>query len=166
MKKLAVQFFFTLWATLLLSLSTSCDSDNDTQLNNGDYIIFGHYYGECIGNNCVLNYKLTADKLYEDTNHNYAGNGEFSFTEMSNESYIRVKHILSLLPDELLQSDSQTFGCPDCADQGGMLIQLRKDGSTKTWRIDQDEAALPEYLHTVIDTINGCIGALHEYAAL
>lgn len=31
----------------------SCKKDNEVNLSKTDYIIFGHFYGECIGEQCV-----------------------------------------------------------------------------------------------------------------
>lgn len=42
----------------------SCKKDTIAQ-SNLDYIIFGHFYGECSGERCIENFKLEKDKIFE-----------------------------------------------------------------------------------------------------
>ena len=65
---------FSLFALLFLS---ACNSDDDAAHANPEYLIFGHFFGECIGEGCVEIFKLDADKLYEDSNDIYPGQSDF-----------------------------------------------------------------------------------------
>lgn len=145
-------------ALALAALLLSCDKeDHSPDLSGNDYLIFGHFYGFCQGEECVRTFKLTADKLYEDQNDNYMGHGDSDFAELSQERFEQVKHLPGLLPAELLQAESQTFGCPDCADQGGLYIEHAKDGEVRTWIIDNDKSAVPDYLHLFMDEVRAAI---------
>ena len=143
MKKLTLFYFFSI---LLLG----CSSDNDIQLNDGDYLIFGHFYGFCIGEN-----------LYEDSNDNYA-NEPFNFKKLSNERFELTKDLIDFFPSELLSEKETILGCPDCADGGGIYIEYSKDGEVKSWRIDQIKENVPSYLHNFMDKVNTKISLINN----
>jgi len=47
---------------------TACDQAEIWELSSSDYIIFGHFYGECMGEQCRGNiFRFRQDKLFEDT---------------------------------------------------------------------------------------------------
>lgn len=143
-------------------LFTSCsESDNSVNTNTMDYLIFGHFHGECIGEGCVETFKLTGDRLYEDTlDHYYAEN--FEFIELSSEKFVQVKDIIDYFPNKLLNEKDTRFGCPDCRDQGGVFIQYSENGIVKSWRIDKDKDVIPEYLHSFIDKVNEKIRLINK----
>ena len=131
----------------------SCSKEETIDLYNVDYLIFGHYYGECIGEGCVETFKLTESELYEDTKDPYAG-GDFDFQPLENEKFEQVKDLINYFPEELLSSEKEHFGCPDCADGGGLYIEISENGKVNSWRIDQMESNVPEYLHGFMAKVN------------
>ena len=132
----------------------SCKKDNSKiVIDDKNFLIFGHFYGECFGEGCVETYKLTDKKLFEDTIDDYSGRN-LNFIELSNNKFEEVKDLIEFFPNELLKSDKSIFGCPDCADGGGLFIQYSENGKLKTWRIDQDKKNVPSYLHGFIDKVN------------
>ena len=139
---------------LFVNALSSCKKDDDADLKSNDYLIFGHYYGECFGETCVETYKLTNSKLFEDIIDVYAGNGPFDFKELTNEEYEQVKDLIEYFPAELLDTNEESFGCPDCADQGGLFIQYAHEGEINSWRIDQSKNQVPAYLHIFMDKVN------------
>lgn len=154
----------TLITTLALValLFTSCsDSDNGVQVNKMDYLVFGHFHGECDGEGCVETFKLTKDKLYEDTLDEYLGKN-LEFMELSSEKFEQVKDIIDYFPTELLSAKDTMFGCPDCRDQGGIFIQYSKNGIVKSWRIDKDKDEIPIYLHDFIDKVKEKISLINK----
>ena len=78
----------------------------------------------------------------------------------------KKSQILSQLADNfprvLLNSDQETYGCPDCADQGTIFLQRKIDDQIRSWFIDtrvQDDwpKELKEY-HTLLKSkIDGLI---------
>ena len=68
MKK--IKFYVPVLAFALL-LGACNSSDDDANPQDLDYLIFGHFYGECFGENCIEIFKLEADALYEDDNDVY-----------------------------------------------------------------------------------------------
>jgi len=152
---------FTLVLILSLSIFISCENDEDIVIEGTDYLIFGHFYGMCQGETCVETFKLTDTKLYEDENDNLYGSEVFNFTALGNDKYELVKDLMDYFPPELLNVTNNTFGCPDCADQGGLLVKLAQNGNVKSWRIDQSKNAVPVYLHAFMDSVNVKIALLN-----
>lgn len=74
---------------LAIFLFTSCDngSNNGLSLSDSDYIIFGHFYGECGGETCIEIFRLEKDKLFEDINDNYPNSQNFY-----DGNYVQLSH--------------------------------------------------------------------------
>ncbi len=148
---------------MLLVLFSGCDKGNSSSTANADRtLLFGTYYGECIGEQCVEIFKLTDSQLFEDIEDSYAGQGSFSFFPLSNEQFEKAKGLRSAIPQELLSQPDSTFGCPDCVDQGGVFIQVITDGNPQTWRVDQNLSQVPAYLHSFVNQINTTVDAINE----
>ncbi len=138
----------------------ACTSDEDP--DNLPYLIFGHFYGECDGEGCIETFKIDSEKLYEDTKDLYAAE-EYDFIQLPDSLHDKVVYLLDAIPSELISTENQTFGCPDCADGGGVLIRYaNSENSEKAWLIDQDKANIPGYLHDFIDQVNTSIGLINE----
>jgi len=149
MNKVKILLPFLLFAVLF-----SCKKDDDPVLEGGDYLIFGHYYGECFGETCMETYKLTSSKLYEDIIDSYGGTGPFDFKELTDREYEKAKDLIDYFPPELLKASTSTFGCPDCADGGGLFIEYAHNGKVNAWHIDQMKDQVPDYLHGFMDKVN------------
>lgn len=156
-----MQKLISLFALIFFSILVTSCNENDYEINlvQNDYLIFGHFYGQCIGDGCVQTFKLTNEKLYEDLNHNYSG-APFNFVELENEIFNTVISLMDAFPSQLISETEEFLGCPDCADQGGLYIEYKKEGVIKKWKIDQSKSQVPNYLHDFIDTINEKIGII------
>ncbi len=122
---------------LQILVFTFCLIGCSKEKEQSDYIIFGKFYGMC-GGDCFEVYKLKEGKLYEDTLVNYYMES-FQFKSSQKRSIIEYQIAfdnLMEIPDELLQANSQDFGCPDCYDQGGYYLSFRKQGNTLNFIID------------------------------
>lgn len=140
-------------ALTLVGVIISCDDDEGVSLNENSFLIFGHFYGECLGEACVETFKLTDTQLFEDTLDDYSGKN-LEFAVLENAKFELVKDLPNFFPEKLLLENEDVQGCPDCADGGGLFIQYSKNGNVKDWRIDQDKRNVPEYLHHFIDKVN------------
>lgn len=156
MKRLSLLIFSTVFM-----LSSSCKKDTAEAIGEPDYLIFGHFYGMCQGEECVETYKLTSNALFEDTNDSYS-NPNFQFQELGNNLFVQVDGLEDDFPNGLWNASESTFGCPDCADQGGMLIQYSVNGVVKTWRIDNSKNAVPTYLHPFMDKVREKIDLINK----
>jgi len=140
---------------------TCSDNDDTVELSDDNYLIFGHFYGFCFGEECIEIFKLANSKLYEDSNDNYARE-PFNFKELSNDKFEASKDLLSFLPPELLFEKEGQIGCPDCADQGGVFIQYKNGSSVQQWRIDQNKSQVPKYLHSFMDEVIKTISVINN----
>lgn len=152
-------FIFVFVLSLILY---SCNSEEGQPTNkDGDYLIFGHFYGFCAGESCIEIFKLTDTKLYEDTEDNYALE-QFNFEEKENEKFNLAKDLIDYFPTELLSETENVLGCPDCSDGGGIFIELSKNGTVNSWRIDQFKQNVPDYLHNFMDKVNEKISLINN----
>lgn len=127
------------------------------------YFIFGHFYGECIGETCVEIFKVYGDKLWEDTDDRYPSDAymQGTFTEIDQTHYNDALQLWADLPDDLRDETSTVLGYPDDLDQGGLFIQyLESNGDRAYFLIDQDTDDVPTYLHSWMGEVNALIAQL------
>lgn len=149
------------YIALLLGLFSLNSCKKEKEQNASDYLIFGHFYGFCMGETCIETYKLDKANLYEDLNDNYGG-APFNFVELSADKFEETKDLINYFPNQLLSEADGTFGCPDCVDQGGLLISYFVDGVLRTWRLDNDKSNVPSYLHPFMDKIDEKIELINQ----
>ena len=139
--------------------NSSCQKEGFSLKGETDYIIFGSSYGMCVGD-CAITYLLKSDGLYKSKDYLKTGNVN-SFTEkLSDEKLQQLKNIPSSIPSELINytKDEETFGCPDCADQGGYYLEIIREGKKhKTFRIDTNTDQLQDYVKKVAAEISKAI---------
>ncbi len=157
-----------LFLILLLSATTlifSCSKKNEENNEPGDYLIFGHFYGECIGESCIEIYCLESTRLLEDENDNYPGQSGFyiaDFYKLPQGKYEEVKSLINFFPDSLLLENDIVIGQPDAGDWGGLYIEYNYDGKRKFWLLDQKKSNVPTYLHEFIDKVNESIELINN----
>lgn len=151
---------YYLWA--LLVITVSCNTHKPVEdTNTTDYLIFGHFYGRCTGENCIETFKLTDRHLFEDSNDIYAGE-HFNFVAVDRNYFKEVKDLTQQFPMKLLQEKDMVIGCPDCADGSGLLIEYAHAGMVRRWKIDQNKNNVPPYLHAFMDQVNEKIKILNS----
>ena len=138
---------------------TACDNDiqNDPAPQEKQVFIFGSFAGECLGN-CVHYYKIEAEKLYaDDIDHGIPDSIPFQTTPLSAAKYQLAEPLSEDIPDELLTSNQQVYGCPDCYDQGGIYLELRNGDKVQKWQLDTDStdqsSAILEYKQRVVEVL-------------
>ncbi len=156
-----------LFILLLLTISfSSCDEDDnelkEVNLTENNYLIFGHFYGECLGEMCVETFKLTSSRLYEDTTDDYYKIEPFNFVELGEDKFDKVKDLTSYFPVSLFINDSEQYGYPDWGDQGGYFIQYVEGASFRTWTIDKRKSSIPDFLHEFTDKVNEKIEIINQ----
>jgi hypothetical protein len=131
-----------------------CTKDS---LNNIDYFIFGDSYGECLGN-CANFYLIKDHNIYPDSMNIYY-NSPFYFKKspLSKEKYDLAKKLVDDFPDYLAKNPNQTIGCPDCHDQGGIHIEIKENGTTKSWHIDTEIIQLPAQIRSYLKEVQDVI---------
>jgi hypothetical protein len=142
---------------------SGCSKDESIHQKELDYIVFGSFYGECVGENCVAIFKIQGSSLFVDTRKQYP-NGmsryEGTFEILPKELYDLVADLTEEIPNELLEMEPGTIGCPDCADGGGKYIEINIDGEIKAWSIDNGLNRIPESLHEFMNILEDKIELL------
>ncbi len=126
--------------TVLAIVLSSCEKN---KLSHDDYFIFGVSYGECMGD-CAIYYKIQNEMLYSDFMETPWQELSFNDQNLSNSNYLQAKSLFEELPSYLNKNSNQTFGCPDCIDQGNIYVEQSIDGTKTYWNIDTDIDQLPE----------------------
>ena len=144
------------WLCLFIFIYTSCDKED---LSDIDYFVFGTAYGECI-NNCATFFMIKNEKIYADDMNFYTGIMIFQNVPLPHNKYLQAKKLVDEFPPYLLNNPDKTFGCPDCADQGGIHIEIKKNGSVKSWHIDSVVANQPEQIRSYISELLTTIGLI------
>ncbi len=133
----------------LIALSLiSCEHDDIKEIAPINYIVFGHFYGECFGEQCVELYKLTDTALYEDTADRFSNCTDYkgNFKLLDDALFQKVKALAQKIPQDLIVTNQQTIGQPDAGDWGGLYFEIRNEGMCQFWLIDKMKTNLPEWL--------------------
>lgn len=157
---------FTIYTITFALLLTSCTEESPSQeLESNvedEYLIFGQYYGFCVGEGCIEIFKITKSDLYEDTNDFYPSsikNYDGDFVRLDESQFNKLKNLSFEIPSQLYDETETVIGLPDAADGGGIYLELA-DGNF--WLIDMNEYYLPEYLHPLRHEIRTAISRINE----
>lgn len=146
--------FGLLVATTLL---TACNKDEDATPNS-ETIVFGHFYGYCLGEQCIEIFRLDlkAQTLAEDTTDKYPSSSspyEGKYVARSADAYAQVSDLPDLIPAQLLAETEHVIGQPDAGDWGGYYLEINERGTRRYWLIDTQKRNLPAYLHPLVDAL-------------
>lgn len=147
---------------LAIILLTSCEKD-DVELSNSDYIVFGHFYGECMDEECIEIFRLEKDKLFEDTKDQYPSSNHFydgNYVQLSQQKFNDTKDLTNNFPKDLIEESDTVIGQPDAGDWGGLYVEYNFNGIRKFWLLDQKKSNVPKKYHDFIDEVNEKIGQL------
>lgn len=145
-------------------LSSSC-AEQKVQPKDDTYILFGHFYGFCMGEQCIEIFKLTDSELFEDLKDQYPSSQEFyngDYKKLDQQKFELVKSLKDNIPFELTQEKNHRIGTPDVTDGGGVYFAMVNESGTKFWLIDQFESNIPEYLRPFKDQINQSISLIND----
>jgi hypothetical protein len=155
---------FTL--SLILVVISSCKKetiDNKIVLSQSDYLVFGHFYGECDGANCIRIFKLESNQLSEDIRDTYPRSNNFydgNYVQLSQEKLSIARDLVNDFPTELLNEPKNVIGQPDAGDWGGLYIEYYYKGVKKFWLLDKMKTNVPTKYHNFIDKVNAKIKLL------
>ena len=147
-----------IWILLpVIFVFTNCQKDEDSPTGSVDYVVFGHFFGECGGETCIEIFKIEEGQLFEDTKDNYPSfvnpyEGEYML--LDDALFQEVKDLDTHVPDELLDETATVIGQPDAGDWGGYYFEIVKDGIQYHYRIDKAKDNLPDYLKDFADVLD------------
>lgn len=154
-------FYFMLPALIMV---TSC-TDSDLEIEQEEAIetsfIFGSYNGFCIGN-CAHLFLYENGAVFRDDMDKFdLENLRFQSTAEADLLAVGEK-LLADLPKVLEESTTETYGCPGCADQSTIFVQVTNDTDVKTWYLDshiQKEwpQDLQDYVKVLVDELDKII---------
>jgi hypothetical protein len=156
---------------MALVLFTGCKTDEkntNTNTNSDNYIIIGWFLGECGGDMCYRNFKITETSVFRDTDSSYPSwtenyEGDFEL-ELPAAAFEAVQSLMTDIPAEVATTDSQVFDCPDCADGGGNLFEYHNGSVHKHFLFDvADYPAVPVALQPYFMLIEEHLEVLKTY---
>lgn len=140
------QVIITIYLSALLLLIaitiSSCSKKVDVGVTPS--FLFGTSFGEC-GGNCDTYFAISGNNLYGTTGKYLPGPLVINYNSpLPEEKYRMAKDLMDQLPQTLFVQniESQTFGCPDCHDQGGIHIEYLSGAQIIKWHIDTDTSVL------------------------
>jgi hypothetical protein len=149
------------YGLILLLLMMTCQSDEDINLNPGaDYIVFGQFYGYCLGESCIEIFKFSGADLFEDTLDKYPNRTEFytgAFTKITRTDYAGARELLLNIPERLLDDKTRVIGMPDAGDWGGVYFEIKTGSRHDFWLIDKMRHNVPEEIIPFVDKIEKVI---------
>ena len=152
----------SLFAILLMS----CEEKDCCAPPPTEYIVFGHFYGYCIGEGCIEIYRMDNEKILEDTSDQYPGNSDFYpgvfNVQLQGEKFELVNDLESYIPAELWNETNVVIGQPDGGDWGGIYFEIKKGSTHQFWLLDQMENNMPEAYNLFVDKINEKIALIHQ----
>lgn len=155
---------FSLFIIILLGFASCNQEDNQPQLET-DYLLFGHFYGFCLGEECIEIFKLTDSQLLEDTVDQYPSSRESyngKYVKLDDVKFDLVKDLVISIPNDLLEEQSSIIGSPDARDGGGVYVAVVSGGTSRFWLIDQFTHNQPEYLQPFVAQINESIALINN----
>jgi len=152
-------FYYINYIIILLFLIGCDNNEPEKKIEFPEYLIFGHYFGECTGEDCLRIYKFENDSLFEaeyDKIYNYPWffEDDLLFNFIGNEKIQLIKDINYNIPNDLLETTDHLIGCPDCTDQGGYYLEYSLPNKQYYWNIDMDRKNVPNGIHSFLDLID------------
>ncbi len=157
-----------LFASFLCFFSCSVENEDDpVEKVDESYMVFGHFYGFCQGEQCIEIFKIMDGKLYEDTNDHYPtsqGLYEGEFIELSAAKYEMVSDLKAAFPFEKLRDSKTVIGQPDAGDWGGMYVEYHTGGDEepKFWLLDLLDSNTPEHVSDFVNLAQEKIEMINE----
>lgn len=143
---------------IILILSVSCTKE---KLDNIEYFAFGSATDFCL-NNCADFFMIKDGNIYPDDMDHYNGSTlAFKTDALPNEKYNLVKNLIDRFPKYLINKPNKIFGCPDCADQGGIHIEIKENGQIIRWHIDTNISNTPTQIQDYVEDIEAIIEQLN-----
>ncbi|GJM31232.1 MAG: hypothetical protein DHS20C18_02330 [Saprospiraceae bacterium] len=161
-----ISSMFSIVLLAFLFTTTSCKKEETCNcIEDTDYLLFGHFYGECMGESCIEIFKLTDEALFEDTVDQYPSSQsgyEGNFVPLDHATFTQVADLINQVPDALFNETEVVIGMPDAGDWGGFYVEVHRDGNVRFWLIDTMRGNIPEYLHDFTTAIENAIVAIND----
>jgi len=125
-----------------------------------DYLVFGTFSAGC-ETGCFKLFQLSNGQLYKAI-PGYSlvqpQTQKFSSDPLPAEKYMLARELMEDFPAYLSNSTEEVFGCPNCADQGGLYLEQQQNGIVRKWKIDPNDH--PDELSSYLQQIYLVVGQL------
>ncbi|MBW4891442.1 hypothetical protein KXQ82_17070 [Mucilaginibacter sp. HMF5004] len=148
--------YITCFFALLFLVGSCSKSDIDT----ANYFAFGSHYSFCAGN-CSKVFAITGNKLVPVTFTDFNKPLALQTKALADSSYHKAVPLKETFPQYFRDHPNQTFGCPDCADQGGYYIEIMENGKKIYWRVDTSVGQLPVEIREYVTRLATVINSIH-----
>lgn len=106
-------------------------------------------------------YKIQKEKIYQNNPYKTIQQTIlFNNDPLANDKYLLAKELKDNFPAYLRSHPNQTFGCPNCADQGAVHIEMEHNGVLKSWDIDTNKSLQPVEIRPYIERLLQIISKL------
>lgn len=146
---------------VLAALFSNCSKETNPEAS---FLVFGHFYGECMGEQCVEIFKIHDDKIFEDSNDQYPNQNAFyngNFKEIDQSKFEQIKGLMDDFPMSLFEEVESVIGQPDAGDWGGLYIEYKDENQHDFWLLDQMQSNVPSTYHNFIDKVNEKIAIIN-----
>jgi hypothetical protein len=152
---------------LLLALVVLSCSKKDVTVDAAPHFLFGTSYGNCPGE-CDRYYAIKDGQVYRVEGEYYPGPLVVTNATIASDKAQIAHKLLQDLPSYLISHPDETYGCPDCHDQGGIHIEYITGASSdlpniKKWHIDTDTAAIPAPIRAYAIEVLNAVNELEKY---
>ena len=128
-----------------------------------DSFSFGLASGFCFAPDCAKFFLIKNEKLYADNTTLYTGIGSVAFRNSPepDASYQIANQLLKDFPSYVTNSPNKSFGCPNCADQGQVVLTMEIGGKTTSWNVDTNVDALPQEIRSYLTEVDALLSQLN-----
>jgi hypothetical protein len=153
---------FSLLILVALTLTSwQCQKEKGSLTLKEDHLIFG--YINCFAptdSDCVRLFLLQDGQLFADAVQRPEQAYAFHSTPMGEAAFQTAIQAWTDMPQYLWDHPNSMQGCPNCVDQGTLVIATKKNGITYKWDLDPMEAALPTEIRPYVTMLKTILEAL------
>ena len=129
-----------LLAILVLCTIYSCNKNSTEPAipESPDYLVFGQFAGGMSAEASQL-FRVDLSTFEQDIVTDFFPRLDYDFEAeitMSQADWNNARQLIDLLPQSLIETESNTYGCPDCADQGGYFLEFGNNDQSKKVLLD------------------------------
>lgn len=112
----------------------SCQHEPQFNADKEGDFLFVNYGCLCSGE-CKRGYKIVEGELFRGVGPVHGGptNLEFESIPLSADALTLAETLLAALPNDLLLSSNDRYGCPCCNDVPAYYLRLKTNGETREW---------------------------------
>jgi hypothetical protein len=121
-----------------------------------NYISFGHFFGLCVGEGCIENFKIDDNGLWEDVLDKYPNGGSFyvgNYVSKPSNQLAAINALVNNIPAALLADSNVVIGKPDAGDWGGVYFEINKNGVHKFWLLDNMPIVYDSFRNNIKEAI-------------